>query len=62
MWKFHVTKMKTEDFVSLKSLKAAIVNQKVNTSGNKVEWLKIWWISVSKENPLQFPYQYSNNK
>lgn len=53
--------MKREDFVSLKPLKEAIINRKVNTSGGKVEWLKIHWISVSKDKPLQFRNRYSNN-
>jgi hypothetical protein len=50
--------MKRED---LKDLKKAIVNQKVNTLGRKVEWLKIQWISVCKEQSLQFRYRYSHN-
>ena len=58
---FTVSKMEREDFVSLDPLKAAIVNRKVNTHGAKVEWLKIHWIAVSKEQPLQFRYRYSNN-
>ena len=58
---FRVCRMNKEDFVSLKPLKAAIVNCKVNTTGGKVEWLKIHWISVSKDKPLQFQYRYSNN-
>ena len=53
--------MKREDFVSLKPLKEAIVNRKVNKLGGKVEWLKMHWISVSKDKPLQFQYRYSNN-
>ena len=36
---FHVQKMKREDFVTLKPLKEAIVNRKVNTHSEKVEWL-----------------------
>ena len=58
---FVVSKMTREDFVSLKTLKGAIVNRKVNTHGAKVEWLKIHWIAVSKDQPLQFRYRYSNN-
>ena len=58
---FHVCKMEREDFVSLKPLQAAIVNCKSNTIGGKVEWLKIHWISVRKDKPLQFQYRYSNN-
>ena len=51
---FHVYRMKKEDFVSLKPLKTAIVNRKINTVGGKVKWLKMHWISVSKDKPLQF--------
>ena len=58
---FHVYRMKREDFVSLKPLKDAVVNRKTNTRGGKVEWLKIHWISVTKDKPLQFQYRYSNN-
>lgn len=58
---FKVRRMKQEDFFSLKVLKEAIVNRKVNTIGGKVEWLKIQWISVSKDKPLQFCYRYSHN-
>lgn len=58
---FHVTRMNREDFFCLKPLKAAIVNRKVNTVGGKVERLKIHWISVSKDKPLQFRYRYSIN-
>ena len=58
---FTVSRMEREDFVSLDPLKAAIVNRKVNTHYAKVEWLKIHWIAVSKEQPLQFCYRHSNN-
>ena len=47
--------------MSLKPLKAAIVNRKKNTVRGKVEWLKMHWISVSKDKPLQFRYKYSIN-
>ena len=53
--------MNREVFVSLKPLKAAIVNRKNNTVGGKVEWLKMHWISVNKDKPLQFKYTYSSN-
>ena len=54
---FRVCRINREDFVSLKPLKAA---QK-NTVGGKVEWLKMHWISVNKDSPLQFQYRYSSN-
>ena len=56
---FTVSRMNREDFISLKPLKDAIVNRKVNTHGAKVEWLKIHWIATNKEQPLQFRYRYS---
>ena len=58
---FKVRKMERGDFVSLKDLKKAIVNRKVSTNGGKVEWLKIQWVSMSKDKPLQFQYRYSHN-
>ena len=58
---FKCAWMNREDFVSLKPLKAAIVNCKKNTVGGKVKWLKMHWISVNKDKPLQFQYKYSNN-
>ena len=58
---FHVYRMKRKDFVSLKPLKDAVINRKTNTQRGKVEWLKIHWISVKKDQPLQFQYRYSNN-
>lgn len=36
------------------------MNRKVNTQGAEVQWLKIQWISVSKDNPHQFQYRYSH--
>ena len=54
----HVRRMKQE--VPLKDLKKTIVNRKVNTHGEKVEWLKIQWICVCKERSLQFQYRYSH--
>ena len=47
--------------MSLQPLKSSIVNRKVNTVSGKVEWLKIHWISVVKDQPLQFQYRYSMN-
>ena len=58
---FQVTEMQRTDIVSLQVLKAAIVNCKVNTNHQKVDWLKIRWIQVRKEYPLQFRYRYSHN-
>ena len=53
--------MEQEDFVSLLPLKIAVVNRKVSTYGTKVPWLKLQWISVSKDKPLRFQYRYSIN-
>ena len=54
---FQVRKMDREDSLSLKPLKEAIGNRKVDTHGREVEWLKIQWISVQKEKPLQYQSQ-----
>ena len=56
-----VSKMERENFVSLETLKQAIVNLKVTADGAKISWLKMHWISVSKDKPLQFRFRYSNN-
>ena len=58
---FQVCEMETSDFVSLHGLKAAVVNRKKNVAGQKVEWLNIRWIRVTKDKPLQFSYKYSHN-
>ena len=58
---FHVAEMQSEDFVSLSALKKNIVNRKIDTEKRKVEWLKIRWIHVSKDAPLQMKYRYSHN-
>ena len=54
-----MTEITTEDFVSLAELKHAIVNWKKNK--DKDEWLRIRWIHVSQEKPLQLQYRYSLN-
>ena len=58
---FSVTETKTGDFVSLAELKKAIVNRKKNTHKQKVEWLKMRWIHVSREELLIIKYRYSHN-
>ena len=59
---FPVCRMERETFVSLQPLKDAIVNRKKNTEKGKVEWLKIRWINVDKDHPLQFRYRYTHNE
>ena len=58
---FQVCEIETSDFKSLHGLKAAIVNRKKNVARQQVEWLKIRWIRVTKDKPLQFSYKYSHN-
>ena len=58
---FRVCVMQSSDFVSLKELKKCIVNRKVATSGQKVEWLSMKWIQVVKSEPFQFRFRYSHN-
>ena len=59
---FAVSVMNTDNFVSIKSLTSHIINRKVNEDKVKVDWLKILWIRVSKDKPLQFLYRYSLNE
>ena len=56
---FVAVRMSSNDFVSLESVKAQIVNRKTNIHKQKVSWLNIRWIQVSKEKPYQLRYRYS---
>ena len=58
---FTVTEMTQEDFVSFEPVSKVFINHKINTVKGKVEWLKIKWIRVTKEKPLQFQYRHSLN-
>ena len=58
---FSVCEMKSENFVSIKSLKSHIVNRKKNTHKQPVNWLDIHWIRVTKDQPFHFSYKYSHN-
>ena len=53
--------MHQTDFVTSSSLKAMIVNRKVNTKGDKVDWFSIHWIRVEKASPFSFKYRYTLN-
>ena len=53
--------MKPEDFVSPKALTKLIDNRKKTVTNEKVEGLKIRWIRVSSDKPLQFSYRYTHN-
>ena len=58
---FHVIRITTEDFVSTRNVRSEIVYRKTNTNGNKVEWLNIRWLQVSKDKPFEIQYRYSHN-
>ena len=58
---FMVREMQLKDFVNIKNLKSFIVNRKVNTSGEKVEWLNIHCFRVEKSEELTFKYRYTLN-
>ena len=58
---FVAVRMSSNDYVSLESVKAQIVNRKTNIHKQKVSWLNIRWIQVSKEKPYQLRYRYSLN-
>lgn len=58
---FSVCEMKSENFVSIKSLKSHIVNRKKNTHKQPVNWLDIHWKIVTKDQPFHFSYKYSHN-
>lgn len=58
---FSVCKMMSDDFVSIKSLQSNLVNRKINTHKQLVNWLDIRWIRVTKDQPFQFSYRHSHN-
>ena len=58
---FRVTPMNQDDFVTLAAVRAEIVYRKVNTLKEKVEWLRIRWIRITKDKPFQIQYKYSHN-
>ena len=58
---FQVTKMAMGDFVSVQNVRSSIIYRKVNTNKDKVNWLDIRWIRVSKDRPLELQYRYSHN-
>ena len=53
--------MERDNFVSLASLKENIVNRKVTIRKQKVDWLSIRWIQVTKDKPFAFKYRCSLN-
>ena len=59
---FRVSAMTQEDFVSLEPVAKCIVNRKLNTFKQKVEWLNMKWIRITKGKPLQFQYRYTLNE
>ena len=58
---FHVEEMEQDNFVSLARLKENIVNRKVTLKKQKVDWLSIRWIQVTKDKPFAFKYRCSLN-
>ena len=58
---FQFTKMGTEDFISIQNVQSTIVYWKFNTHKEKVNWLDIRCIRLSKDKPLQIQYRYSHN-
>lgn len=59
--KFCVHKMQKEDFFSTKILENNIVNRKKTTTGDKVEWLKMSWIQLRKDEPKKMYFKYNYN-
>jgi hypothetical protein len=53
---FIAVRMATPDFISLEGVKDWIANRKTNTQKQKVNWIDIRWIQVTKKKPHQlFP-------
>ena len=57
---FHVEEMERDNFVSLASVKEN-VNRKATLKKQKVDWLSIRWIQVTKDKPFAFKYRCSLN-
>ena len=58
---FTVSQMNQDEFVTLAAVRAEIVYRKVNTFKEKVEWLQIRWIGITKDKPFEIQYKYSHN-
>lgn len=55
---FRVTRMEQEHFLDFASLmKSAFVNRKVNTEGERINWLEIRWCRYQKSTPGQMQYK-----
>ena len=59
---FTVVRMKSEDFITTKPILKCLVNRKVTTTKQKVNWHQIQWFRVEKSKPLQFQYKCSHNE
>jgi len=57
--KFDVTEMPRTAFLDFKVLAKRLVNRKMNTLGEKVEWLKIRWMRFRKDSPYKMLYKYT---
>lgn len=57
---FQVTEMHPNDFQNFKSLLEFVTHRKVDSNGDKVEWLKILLIEVTKEEPFLIKFKYGH--
>lgn len=57
--KFVVHTMTSVNFFSTKALEEDITNRKVSADKDKVEWLKIRWIQLRKDEPKKMFYKYN---
>lgn len=58
---FQIVNKIKNDFFSTKSLEKQITNRKIDTTNQKVEWLKIQWLNYKNDQHFKFNYKYSNN-
>jgi len=49
--------MKTEDFLSYRELTKVIVNRKIDTGGQNVDWIKIRSVKLDKQQPYMILYR-----
>ena len=58
---FDVTLMETSDFVGCSKMENHIVNRKVDTSGNKTNWMRIREIMLKREDPFKLYIKSDHN-
>jgi hypothetical protein len=56
---FQIVEMTPEKFVSVNNIDDCTTIRKHSLTGEKVEWMRIQWIQIRKEEPLKMFYKYT---